>query len=222
MSSLLRLKEWMTVDEAAEHLTSALDESVQEKDIYRLALDKHLGLSVDFVNHAQARVGTIVGPDEIEWDEMPKDLLPAIITEDDETTIKVMKSLCIGENQYVNFGKEVISINGIWDLMMLGGERLDIEHIYQNITGGPAVTLNNLGGTLVQRDGKVANVMESLDDNEFHLGSRAQESDMEANIAQKNVPYEKAEEMRRKFKQEKDAYLEKKNSRRKEDEPLLC
>ncbi len=218
MSKLFRLREWMTVAEAAQHLTGALGEPVQEKDVYRLALDNHLRLSVDFVNHAQASVGAIVGPEAIEQVELPIDFLPDFVTEGKEGTFNVMMSLSIGEDRYVNFDKEVRSIRGIWDLMMLGGERLDIEHVYQSTIGGPAVELTSLEGALVEKDGKVAKLMESFDNNEFQSGSKAQETGMEAYIAQKNIPHKKAVEMRRRFKLERKAYLEKRSSSNREDD----
>lgn len=40
-------------------------------------------------------------------------------------------------------------LEGVWDLLMLGAERLDVEHEYQSITGGPAVDLVCLGGPLI-------------------------------------------------------------------------
>jgi hypothetical protein len=48
------------------------------------------------------------------------------------------------------FDKDVVSISGVWDLPMMGGERLDVEHRYQQLTNGPEVTLTNIDGTFVQ------------------------------------------------------------------------
>ncbi len=60
MRKLLKLKEWLTVSDAARHLSILFGEEVSEADVLRLALDGHLTLSVDFVNHASARCGPIV------------------------------------------------------------------------------------------------------------------------------------------------------------------
>ena len=47
MSRLFRLKEWLTLDEAADYISTAIGENVQERDVLRLALDELLILSVD-------------------------------------------------------------------------------------------------------------------------------------------------------------------------------
>jgi hypothetical protein len=65
-------------------------------------------------------------------------------------------------------GEGVISIYGVWDLSMIGSERLDIEHKYQRLTGGPSVNLSNLEGPLVSHpDGTWARIVDHYSDNEF-------------------------------------------------------
>lgn len=59
-SKLFKLKKWLTLNEAARHLSGICGEEVTVADILRLALDKHLRLSVNFVNHTSARPGTVV------------------------------------------------------------------------------------------------------------------------------------------------------------------
>lgn len=59
-SKLLRFKEWLTVPEAAKHLSAICEEEVSEADVLRLALDGHLKLSVNFVNHTYAKRGNVV------------------------------------------------------------------------------------------------------------------------------------------------------------------
>lgn len=71
MSKLFKLKEWLTVPDAARHLSIAFGEEVSEPDVLRLALDGHLKLSVNFVNHARARRGKVVSWMETEWDILP-------------------------------------------------------------------------------------------------------------------------------------------------------
>jgi hypothetical protein len=67
MSKLLKLKEWLTLEEAANNISTVLGESVTLADIYRLALDKHITLSADFVNGAQARTGKFVKTENVEF-----------------------------------------------------------------------------------------------------------------------------------------------------------
>ncbi len=46
MSKLFNLKEWLTVADAARHLTIVCGEDVTEADVLRLALDERLRLSI--------------------------------------------------------------------------------------------------------------------------------------------------------------------------------
>jgi hypothetical protein len=46
---LAKLKEWFAVPDAARYLSARLDETVNDSDVLRLALDGHLKLSVRFL-----------------------------------------------------------------------------------------------------------------------------------------------------------------------------
>src|ERR1700746_1074288 len=51
---------------------------------------------------------------------------------------------------------------------MAGAEQLDVEHRYQQLTGGPAVDLVFLDGPILCRDdGTYCQVMQHFSDNEF-------------------------------------------------------
>jgi hypothetical protein len=67
-SKLFKLKEWLTVPDAAKYLSTIFGEEVSEADVLRLALDRHLKLSVNFVNHADAIRGNNFLPFK-EWEE---------------------------------------------------------------------------------------------------------------------------------------------------------
>ncbi|MBP7483504.1 MAG: hypothetical protein KA788_13290, partial [Lacunisphaera sp.] len=71
MGKLFNLKEWLTVADAARHLSIAFGEEVAEADVLRLALDGQLRLSVNFVNGATARCGKIVPIDEAKYKDIP-------------------------------------------------------------------------------------------------------------------------------------------------------
>jgi hypothetical protein len=60
LKKLLKLKEWLTIPDAARHLSILFGKDVSAADVLRLGLDGHLTLSVDFVNHAQAQCGSII------------------------------------------------------------------------------------------------------------------------------------------------------------------
>jgi hypothetical protein len=137
LKKLLKLKEWLTVPDAARHLSILFGEEVGEADVLRLALDGHLTLSVYFVNHTKARCGPIVPL---------KDAKRHPLQMWDGQTVYCFKGLCISEEEVLELDESVVTLTGIWDLPMLGAERLDVEHSYQMLTSGPAVELTVLDG----------------------------------------------------------------------------
>src|SRR5262249_17211298 len=142
LKKLLKLKEWLTVPDAARHLSILFGEEVAEADVLRLALDGHLTLSVYFVNHAKARCGPIVPLKDAK--RYPLQML-------DGQTVYCVEGLRISEDEVAELGESIITLTGIWDLPMRGAERLDVEHRYQMLTSGPPVDLVFLDGPIVSR-----------------------------------------------------------------------
>jgi len=162
LKKLLKLKAWLTVPDAARHLSILFGVDVSEADILRFALDGHLTLSVDFVNHATARCGKIIPLADAEIKK-----IPAL---DGDGVIGVVKSgLYLDHDRVLSFSGDVISIDGVWDLAMLGAERLDVEHRYQFLTDGPAVELTNLEGPLVNHpDGTWGQLLDHFSNNKYY------------------------------------------------------
>lgn len=254
-SKLLKFKEWLTVPEAAKHLSVICEEEVSEADILRLALDGYLKLSVNFVNYTYARIGKVVPYREarrrhfhtflnekdvsdffeknmtdnlVEFKEKLSDCdlyqklaimsnyidMPSedIFHRSDEGRIE---GIYIGNGRVLEFENEYVgSIPGVWDLPMIGGERLDVEHKWQQLTGGPAVTLQNLEGAFVERsDGVMCQLQESFEQNEYQAGSKAELDELKQIIASNNISKEKTEELLAQHQEDRKKYLEKKNSR---------
>jgi hypothetical protein len=67
MSKLFKLKEWLILDEVAAHISNVLGEPATVADLLRFALDGHLKLSIDFVNHTQAKKGKWVKTEDVEF-----------------------------------------------------------------------------------------------------------------------------------------------------------
>ena len=78
MSKLFKLREWLTIPEAAKRMSISFGEEVTEADVFRLALDGHLRLSVNFVNHAKARCGKPTAIEDAEWFEFPAELVATL------------------------------------------------------------------------------------------------------------------------------------------------
>ncbi|MFD1259651.1 hypothetical protein [Entomomonas asaccharolytica] len=57
MNKLLCFKEWLTIKEAAKCLSNVFNEKVKMKDVYRLALDNKLILSLHFINSSYVEKG---------------------------------------------------------------------------------------------------------------------------------------------------------------------
>jgi hypothetical protein len=218
MSKLVKLRESMTLSEAADHLASILNEPVGEKDILRLALDGHLIISVDLVNKANGRLGHMIAPEDVEYEEfLPSETFPGAKLFEGMKSIKAPKAVCIDENRFVQFEGKVQSIDGIWDLMMVGAERLDVEHLYQCITGGPEVTLVNIEGAFVKRGDIVCRLLESFEENEFQSGSMAAEKELRQSIESGEIPFNEIERIWEDHLEAREKYLEKRMSNREND-----
>ncbi|MDD5268030.1 MAG: hypothetical protein PHO08_13030 [Methylococcales bacterium] len=178
-SKLLNFKPWLTVPEAAKHLSGICGEEVTEADILRLALDGHLKMSVNFVNKAHARPGQVVGYEAVKWGELPAKWVDKLISnynlpaEGKGKPIFYITSLQIDDDNYLNLEEKVVVIEGVWDLPMIGNERIDIEHRYQIMTGGPPVELIGLDGPLVEgSNGVVCQLQEMFHDIHRYVAAR--------------------------------------------------
>lgn len=240
MSKLLKLKEWLTVEETAKRLSIAAGEDVTEADILRLALDGHLTLSVYLVNHARARMGKVVPLSETEWTFLPpllSNTSPPLTEEMVEhypenfrklwndtppeqrsLCIPMLKSLAIDESRFINLEKDVINLTGVWDLPLIGCERIDVEYTYQQLIGGPEVTLEGIDGSFVSRGGEViCQLQESWDENPYQRGSLAALERLKATLVEKEVPSEEANELLAKHKKYRTEFLEDQASRQNAD-----
>ena len=132
MSKLLKLKNWLTIEEAARHLSGAFTESVTETDVLRLALDGRLRLSVYFVNPVMAKLGNHVAKEDVPYED--------VVGENGR-----IHRTYIGK-QHVTKGGEIYlfdekdpsyTLRGVCDLPMGIGSQLEIERRYHSLTGGP-------------------------------------------------------------------------------------
>ena len=140
MKNLLPLRAWLTVPEAAHNLSILFGDDVSEADVLRLALDGRLTLSVHFVNGATARCGKTVPVAEYDFEGVSLD----------------------NGNVFSGSG-EIITIEGVWDLSMIGVEKSELERKYQLLTGGPHVQyISNYGPVVNRPDGTWARILSHL------------------------------------------------------------
>lgn len=147
LSKLLKLKQWLSIEDAAKRLTISAGEDVTKTDILRLAIDGHLTLSVYFVNHARGRPARIEPLGTQHYCNAP------LLFEYGPPRYVTIRGEMLPNNEevltYEGDEQNPEKLEGVWDLLMLGAECLDVEHAYQQLTGGPAVELICLGGPLV-------------------------------------------------------------------------
>ena len=235
-SKLFNLKEWLTVPDSAKYLSIAFDEEVTEADILRLALDGRLQLSANFVNHAYVKRGKLIHipeaellaaikdghlPRELEWNTLSAEITlhaPGIPDEQKGKPLTYLRSIRLDSDRYLNLSPQVTTISGVWDLPMIGGERLDVEHKYQAMTGGPEVTLSNLDGPFVERsDGEMCQLQESFDNNPYQQGSKAQLEIIKKRIAVEKLDETEAENLLSKYKEDRNEYLANRKENANED-----
>ena len=217
MSKLLRLREWLTISEAAKHMSISFGEEVTEADVLRVALDGHLRLSVNFVNHARARCGKPVAIEDAEWGEYPAELvstLPGMPEEAKGKPLRYMKGLNIDGERCLTLSDDVATIHGTWDLPMIGAEALDIEHEFQMLTGGPAVTLSSLEGAFVEGlDGSLCQLQEDFDSNEHQRGSLAALEALRRRIKEERLKPDEAKSLLDSHAEQRKDFLERRKGR---------
>lgn len=158
MKKLLKLKSWLTLPEAAKHLSTVLSEDVTEADILQLGLERQLTLSVNLVNHAFAKIGKIIPLNECESEEIPAFSFDGPT---DKTITFYPNAVKLNDGTAVKLQPEVKSIAGLWDLPMIGGEYHTISNRYHQLTGGPVTELIAIEGSFVSSaDGTVAQLVE--------------------------------------------------------------
>jgi hypothetical protein len=137
LSKLLKLKEWLTVPEAARHLSILFGEEIGEADVLRLALDGYLTLSLLLTHPNSALCGKI-----ITVDDASKFFDPSNITDPDkrEDGVARAKQVLIdrSDNQVLDIEGDY-HVDGVWDLLMRGGERYYVEDQYHRLIDGPGV-----------------------------------------------------------------------------------
>ena len=96
------------------------------------------------MNGAYARPCVPVNLEELEWDDIP--------SLDGSRTIRIYRGGRVWADDQGCFqvmrGVSALD-DDIWDLPMTGGERIDVEYKYQQLTNGPEVTTVTLDGVFV-------------------------------------------------------------------------
>ena len=214
LGKLFQLKEWLTISDAARHLSSILREPVSEADVLRLGLDGHLILSVNLVNHAEAKRGRIVPVERAQVIEIPAAALK-LKGRSSRKSIKWVKGIQIGGGRVLELEPTIGEIGGLYDLPMIGAESLDVEHEYQRLTGGPKITLTCLDGAFLQSDEEtVFQLQEDFEDDECMAGTRANLIATKVRIASEKLSRKEADRLLRLHTKHRKGFLDRKREHR--------
>ncbi len=180
-SKLFKLKKWLTLSEASSHLTGVCGEEVTEADILLLALERHLTISVNFVNHAYVKPQKVVYFDEEELiNSVKQGIYPPEFKFSDMpfSKEKLMLATRIDEGKFLTreADNDILEIEGVWDLPMIGGETVYVQSKYHELTGGPSVDLISIDGCFVARNEDNICVLQDSFNNYYddYYGYRAQ------------------------------------------------
>jgi hypothetical protein len=145
MSKLFKLKNWLTIDEAARHLSGAFTESVTEADVLRLALDERLKLSVNFVNPVVVKLGTLIKKEDVPYEEL--------VGKNGRKYRAYISAQHVTDDGriYIFDAKDpAYNLRGVCDIPMGDGIQLEVERRYQIMTGGPELTERWRYGVMVE------------------------------------------------------------------------
>ncbi len=132
MSKLFKLKDWLTVPNAAKHLTIVFGEEVTEADVFRLALDRKLRISIYLSKPTVVKLAEKI-PIPIELEQHIKYGNSMLCTKLDEITF----------------------LEGILDLPLIDYERSIVEAEYYRALNGSAIELTGGGSILVEQNGQL-------------------------------------------------------------------
>ena len=201
MSKIYKLKEWLTIREAAKQLSISFGEEVTDADVLHLALDNRLQLSVYFVSQVPAFPTQLVPMNEIKATKAKFPLYFAPVLLDGITPTHAVK----WEGTFCH-------LIGVYDLPMpmIGAERLDVERAYKAQIAGPAVLNDCLEMAFVKgRDGQLYGLFESYETCEERLGSLAQREKLERYIEENHIRPAEAEILLNRYKEKRARFLEK-------------
>lgn len=128
MSKLLKLKPWLSIPDAAQHLSMIFEEEVRETDLLRFALDGKLTLSVVFLDAPFGMLFEPVADEDIEFRDVP--------SLDGNRTIRIpTKPLVRAPTGFWLQKQEKafpLEDDRPYALAMIGGEIGDLRHRYRN------------------------------------------------------------------------------------------
>ena len=143
MNKLLKLKEWLTLADAAKRLAVVFDEAVTEADVLQLGLDGRLKLSVLFACPPAAWRGDISEHGEkVDSVQLP-----------DGTSMQFEIGIRLSTKHVLKVQGDRVALDGVCDLLMIGNEKYHVEQTLRLLLGLPTHRQLSGEGTFLKIDG---------------------------------------------------------------------
>lgn len=219
--------DWLPLDRAAKYLSTALDQELTEVDLLGLARQQLLTLSIYFPNLAKAKYGEVFPyplseleaavasgslPMELDWILLsPKEALAlaGLSLEAEGEWVLVIRNLKIDGDHYVRFPGKVRTIEGVWDLPMIGGEKLGVENeLFHRLIGRSPITCQALEGVIVRgTDGTLCQLQEQFSFQEYSATWNEERRQLKQQIANEEIELEEGQRLLDRHKEERNQYL---------------
>lgn len=150
MKKFYKLKKWLTIDEAARRLSIEVGEEVTNADILQLAVDEQLRMSVNFPHNWYGKICDITT-------DLDKGNKFKIINGLDGNPFKLYEYEKCNDNEFIKVTPDIIEFKaGVWELKLIGNEKIDLEWELRKESNLPQVDVFNLSGFYVKnKDGVV-------------------------------------------------------------------
>jgi hypothetical protein len=105
-----------------------------------------------------------------------------------EEPYSVPLALQLNDHDFLKVEKKIVILEGVYDLPLIGSEKLVLENEYQKLVGGPSVTLYCLDGAFVKdQDGQWFQLQEGFDDKVGQIGSQEYLAELKERLASEDI-----------------------------------
>jgi hypothetical protein len=204
------LKEWLTIGDAARHLSTVFEESVSEADILQYASLMKFADIFSLPSRANWRVGSLVPISDATFKQFP-----ALTLKSDEVPgepVRIYRGPIVStegvQTHVLELEDGIRELKGVYDLPMIGGEIQDVENRYQLLTGGPVATGVFMDGAFIEAsDGRICQLQKDYEDNEFCAGTNANLHRLMDEIRAKKYDAPKADSLLAQHKEHRREFL---------------
>lgn len=140
---IYKLKKWLTLEETAKCLSTELEDEITIADVLQLTIDKELRISVNFPHDWKGKICDVTT--DIEKVNRYEEVIGL-----DGHPYKLYEYDKCSETEYIKVLPEIYDFKaGVYELKLIGNERLDLEFQMKLENGLPAVDVIQLNGFYV-------------------------------------------------------------------------